>query len=257
MNKNTIELPTFKEIEADLFRNMQEVYADAFRELLQKLDQQIAETRDKSRFQMKDKRSVTIGSLFGNVEFTRNYYFDRHSHEYVFLLDRALQFDGALGLSPLLRESAVELAVKGTSYRQAAESIELLLGYRALSHETIRQHLLEAESIRKDAPSDPKRQVLFVEVDGLFVKRQGARQKGREEKIAAIHEGWKRSGKRVELVGKRHYHHTGKGPFWEGFEAFLMDTYDYSPDRHYRHQRGRRAMDHCLPGPFQKCLLLH
>ena len=34
------------------------------------------------------------------------------------------------------------------------------------------------------------RPVLFVEVDGLYVKRQKQRIKGREEKIAAVHEGW-------------------------------------------------------------------
>ncbi|WP_268761494.1 UPF0236 family transposase-like protein [Caldibacillus debilis] len=39
--------------------------------------------------------------------------------------------------------------------------------------------------------------VLFVEVDGLYIKRQGKRKKGKEEKIAAVHQGWERSGNLV------------------------------------------------------------
>ncbi|MED1437406.1 UPF0236 family protein [Aeribacillus composti] len=39
--------------------------------------------------------------------------------------------------------------------------------------------------------------------------RQGKRKKGKEEKIAAIHQGWEVSGKRVRLKNKRHFIHRG------------------------------------------------
>ena len=45
----------------------------------------------------------------------------------------------------------------------------------------------------------PMRPVLFIEVDGLYVKRQKKRIKGREEKIAADHEGWLVNGQRRGL----------------------------------------------------------
>ena len=48
-------------------------------------------------------------------------------------------------------------------------------------------------------------------------------------KIAAVHEGWSRNGKRTSLVNKKHYVHKGKAPFWEGFETFLLDQYGYDP----------------------------
>jgi len=38
---------------------------------------------------------------------------DRQSKKYIYLLDQHLQFDGAKGLSPLVKEMAMELAVEG------------------------------------------------------------------------------------------------------------------------------------------------
>ena len=49
-------------------------------------------------------------------------------------------------------------------------------------------------------PSQPipyQKKVLFIETDGLYTKRQGEKRKGKEEKIAAIHEGWEMNGKRA------------------------------------------------------------
>lgn len=231
MIKNNTHLPTLKEIETDLFRLLQETYGDVLSQLLMNFDGEIAQSRDKKRFQLKDKRPIVMDCMFGSIEIRRNYYLDREKGEYVFLLDRHLEFDGAKGLSPLVQEAAMELAVTGTSYRHASKTLELLLGYSVLSHEAIRQHLLQTEVIPNTSVM-PARRVLFVEVDGLYVKRQGKRSKKREEKIAAVHEGWKVNGKRTELIGKRHYHHDGKQPFWEGFESFLMDTYGYDPTEH-------------------------
>src|SRR5690625_1033957 len=182
MIKNNMKLPTLKEIETDLFRTLQQTYSDAFTQLLTELDQIIAENRDKDRFQLKDKRKMTMDSLFGSIEVSRNYYYDRESGSYVSLLDRHLQFEGAKGLSPLVQEMAMELAVEGQSYRHASHTLEKLLGYSVISHESIRQHLLQTEVIQNSSVV-PMRPVLFVEVDGLYVKRQKQRIKGREEKI--------------------------------------------------------------------------
>lgn len=232
MFKNITKLPTMKEIESDLFRTLQETYSDVFQQLLTDLDQLLAEQRDKARFQMKDKNSMTIDSLFGPVEIKRNYYYDRQNGNYIYLLDHQLQFDGAKGLSPLVQEMAMELAVEGPSYRHAASTLEMLIGYSVMSHETIRQHLLQTEVVPRPS-SAPKKRVFFVEVDGLYVKRQKGGRRGREEKIAAVHEGWIVNGKRTSLIAKRHYVHKGKEPFWEGFERFLIDTYGYNPTAHF------------------------
>jgi len=227
-----MKLPTLKEIETDLFRTLQQTYSDVFQQFLTELDQQLAENRDKARFQLKDKRVMTMDSLFGSIEVNRNYYYDRENKKYVCLLDQHLQFKGAKGLSPLVQEMAMELAVEGQSYRSASHTLEKILGYSVISHESIRQYLLQTEVMQSPSVT-PMRPVLFVEVDGLYVKRQKKIIKGREEKIVAVHEGWLVNGQRTELLNKRHYVHEGKQPFWEGFESFLIDTYGYNPSVHF------------------------
>lgn len=235
MQNNTTKLPNLKEIEQMLWRELQETYAKALEDILINIDNQLAESRDKKRFRMVDRRKTSISSLYGEIQFKRYYYRDREKEEHVFLLDRCLEFEGEGGFSPLVEEAAIQFAVTAPSYRKAENLLESLLGYSVMSHETIRQHLLKVIQIPKDRES-LERPVLFVEVDGLYIKNQGKgkRKKGREKKIAAVHQGWIKNGKRVKLKGKRHYvHEEGSGPFWEGFETFLMDTFDYDPTNHF------------------------
>lgn len=232
MKKDTIHLPTLKELEKDLFVILQKTFGDVLTTVLEEMDQHISERRDKKRFYLKDKRSVEMDTSFGPISINRNYYQDREKGGYVYLLDQYLEFEGSKGFSPLVETMAMEMAVQGTSYRHASSMLEKLLGYKVISHEAIRQHLLQTEvNFRK--PTDQLRKVLFVEVDGLYVKRQRGKRKGREEKIAAVHEGWMVNGKRTSLIAKRHYVHKGKEPFWEGFESFLMANYNYNPKEHF------------------------
>ena len=182
MKQNNINYPTLKEIETDLFRVLQQSFSDVFSKLLIELDQQLAKSRDKARFQMKDKRLAVIDSMFGSIEVKRNYYYDRINKKYVFLLDQHLQFDGSKGLSPLVQEMAMELAVEGTSYRQAPNTLDKLLGYKVISHESIRQHLLQTEVV-PSAPVEPIRNVLFVEVDGLYEKDSVEKNEVSEKRI--------------------------------------------------------------------------
>lgn len=232
MQKDNIQLPTLKELEKELFITLQKTFGDVLTKVLEEMDQQIAETRDKKRFYLQDKRSIEMDTSFGSIIFKRNYYKDREKGGYVYLLDQYLGFEGSKGFSPLVETMAMEMAVQGTSYRHASSMLEKLLGYKVISHETIRQHLLQTE-VSFIKPTDQVRKVLFVEVDGLYVKRQRGKRRGREEKFASVHEGWMVNGKRTSLIAKRHYVHKGKEPFWVGLERFLMDNYNYSPNEHF------------------------
>lgn len=229
---NIISYITMKELEQCTYRALQESFSQVMNQTLLTFDQEIAENRDKKRFHLKDKRPLKFESVFGRVEVQRNYYQDRETGKYVYLLDQYLAFDGAKGMSPVVQDLAIELAVTGVSYRQAGRAIEKLLGYPVISHEGIRQQLLNTEVV----PSEPvslEQEVLFAEVDGLYTKSQEKNKKGKEMKISAVHQGWEVNGKRTRLIDKRHYIHDGNLPFWEGFEQFLMDTYDYDPTRHH------------------------
>src|SRR5690625_2822631 len=135
-------------------------------------------------------------------------------------------------MSPVVQDLAIELAVSGVSYRQASDALEKILGYTVISHEVIRQQVLNTEITTKEKQKvDAK--VIFVEVDGLYTKSQEKGSKGRELKIAAVHQGWEMNGKRAKLKDKQHFIHTGKLPFWEEFEQYLMATFEYNPTRHH------------------------
>lgn len=231
--KDIITTITMKELEQMTFRILQECFSQVMAEILVEFDTIIAETRDKKRFYLKDKRPLKFESVYGSIELERNYYQDRETGEYVFLLDQYLNFDGTKGMSPVVQELAIELAVTGVSYRQAGQALEKLLGYPVISHEGIRQQLLNTEVLPEEAVVPLQQDVLFVEVDGLYTKRQRHKRKGKEEKIAAVHQGWQVENNRAKLVGKRHYVHQGTHPFWEGFETFLMETYAYDPTKHH------------------------
>src|SRR5699024_5127050 len=144
------------------------------------------------------------------------------------LLDQHLDFDGGKMMSPVVQDLAIELAVSGVSYRQASDAIEKLLGYPVISHEGIRQQMLNTEVVPKEKQKLDS-EVIFVEVDGLYTKSQEKGKKGRELKISAIHQGWEMNGKRAKLINKQHFIHKGVLPFWEEFEYFLMDTFEYNP----------------------------
>jgi len=72
MNKDITEFPNSKQIEQILWSKLQEIFSKALKSLLEDMDQQIAEERDKKRFRLLDKRKLQIVSLFGEVEMKRN-----------------------------------------------------------------------------------------------------------------------------------------------------------------------------------------
>jgi hypothetical protein len=231
MQQNSTDWPNLKQLEQLLWRQLQETFSVVMKRLLEEIDQQIAEARDKKRYRLLGKRPLSFTSLFGELSMKRTYYRDRTDGGCVYLLDRYLNLAKAAHLSPMIEETAIELAIQGPSYRKAAQALETFLGYPGMSHETIRQHLLEISALPK-AREPVQRQVLFVEVDGLYVKHQGKGKRGKEEKIAAVHQGWEVNGKRVRLKNKRHFIYRGGKPFWEAFEDFLIAHYAYDPTVH-------------------------
>nr|WP_026500044.1 UPF0236 family protein [Caldibacillus debilis] len=52
MNKDITEFPNLKQIEQILWNKLQEIFSKALKSLLEDMDQQIAEERDKKRFRL-------------------------------------------------------------------------------------------------------------------------------------------------------------------------------------------------------------
>ncbi|GCL74782.1 hypothetical protein PN4B1_47640 [Paenibacillus naphthalenovorans] len=126
MSHFTTIMPTMKELEQWIFRKMQEEFASAMKKVLEMLDQQILEQRDRERYRVKEEREASVNTVFGNIRFKRRLYHDRQSGKYVYLLDRMFQFEGRGKVSPYLEETAIVFASQGPSYRDSAKRLEQL-----------------------------------------------------------------------------------------------------------------------------------
>ncbi|OUM93061.1 MAG: hypothetical protein C6P37_01040 [Caldibacillus debilis] len=58
MNKDITEFPNLKQIEQILWNKLQEIFSKALKSLLENMDQQIGEERDKKRFRLLDRRKL-------------------------------------------------------------------------------------------------------------------------------------------------------------------------------------------------------
>ena len=163
-----------KELEQITYRALQESFSQVMAQKLREQDETIASGRDKKRFYLKDKRVLRFESVFGLVELKRNYYQDKETGKYVSLLDQYLNFDGIKGMSPVVQDLAIELAVTGVSYRQASDAMERLLGYPVISHEGIRQQLLNTGKICPVGTGSS-----FCGSRWSLYKKSGRRQKGK------------------------------------------------------------------------------
>lgn len=239
MNNHIRNLPTFKELEQDLFKKLQGVYQSALVSMLEEIDLLLRDYRDFGRFQNRERQKCTIGTMFGPITIKRRIYVDREKGERVALLDSYLEFSGSDTLSPFLTEMAVKWAVKGPSYRDARDRFCDLLGYQVMSHEKIRQEVLkiEAKGIenQQDVHEEKKAvDVLFLEVDGLHAHKQNSERSTREIKIGIAHEGWELrhpSSNEYVLQNKSYWHTLGKGDeFWESFSRYLYNQYDIKED---------------------------
>src|SRR5699024_10249657 len=165
MRNDINNLPILKEIEQNLFQELQSVYQNILVSLLEEIDVWLRDHRDFNRFENREMQECIMGTMFGSIKINRRKYVDRETGDRVALLDQYLQFNGSDTLSPFLTEIVVKWAVKGPSYRDARDRFYYLLGYQSLRHEKIRQEVLKIElKSVKDKTKHPK------DVDTLFAK---------------------------------------------------------------------------------------
>lgn len=213
---------TFKEIEKEIFKMICEVGRDLTKEILEKYDQHLHETRNKAEFRDKGCRRSTIKTVYGEVSYERHVYQMRDEYgisHCVYLLDKNLN----LNRIGLISENYVELLISSItemSYRNCAEKVSETTGL-PISHtgvwnviqtlgeklENDEKELVETgkqERIRgeREAP------VLFEEADGVWLNLQGKDRKRRhfpkaEMKAAIAYDGWVKEGSgRYSLDGK-------------------------------------------------------
>src|SRR5699024_7230436 len=96
--KNKDELPTLKEMEINLFKELQDIFLDAILSILEEFDSWLMDNRDFKRFENREKQKTTQATMFGEITINRRVYLDRYTGDRVDLLDQYLDYDGESSL---------------------------------------------------------------------------------------------------------------------------------------------------------------
>lgn len=231
------------ELEQLMWNAALETFQQSMVEILSMIDVYLMATRDKGRYEYKEKKESTYVTMLGTITINRRYYWDKDNKEWVYLLDRTLGFAGRERVSLGLKELVVLWATKGPSYRDVQDRLKDLFGYQVLSHEKIRQILIQVSDALKlkntafSEKSTFKRHVdiLFIEADGFWtgVQRKGRKsRRKRETHMIVVHEGWERrqgQGKKADYRLKNPMYITAiagkEEDIWE--ETWLRIAQEY------------------------------
>lgn len=211
-------------------------FREVVREVLETLDQALLETRDSQRYEVKQFSERGFETGLGYLRFERRQYWDRDKQDWAYLLDEVLQIPQGQRVSDWLKARAVEAAADARSYRGAADEIQRQFGYRALSHESIRQYTMQvgevlAQQMARPQAEKQKRQarLVFVEADGFWPGMQQRRK--REVRVAVSYEGWeKRSpgSEALSLIHRQDMVIPWGEDVWEQVQEQLELEYDLS-----------------------------
>ncbi len=183
----------FNDLEKLLWTSVLETFQQSMVEILLMIDNFLMAKRDTRRYEYKEKKDRTIDTIVGSITISRRYYWDRDEKDWVYLLDQVLGIEKGKQISGTLKELVVNWATRGPSYRDVSRRLEEVFGGRLLSHEKIRQVLIEtSESIKKELHIQKKKVgAIFIEADGFWTGMQGnGRRKKKETYMVVVHEGW-------------------------------------------------------------------
>lgn len=214
----------FNSLEKEIYSIGCQMAREMLQSILETLDAELSNERDKSKYRNKGKRQTTIKTLMGEVPLSRTVYKtkdDDGNKAFLYLLDEYMGMDTIGLVSTNLAEKIVQNAII-SSYRNTSKNISELTGQR-ISHSGVwnvvqalgtklkeeEDHLAKlAENNRLCGETEVP--VLFEEADGVYINIQGKDRPDSgnklEMKVAVTYEGWKEaSAGRYELVNKNAY----------------------------------------------------
>lgn len=212
---------TFKELEQEIFRKACRYGVLLTQIILEEMDRELHEGRDKKKYRDKGLRRTTIKTVYGEVEYSRHVYrtTDEEGHRaYVYLLDAEMGMEKIGLISTNLAEKIAVCAAE-EPYRKAAGSITGTCGQsvsaggvwnvvQKLGGKISEEEEKQVRQMEGDVPEGRREiKVLFEEMDGVWLKMQGKGHKKlpkQEMKVSVIYEGWKKDGgNRSSLCGKK------------------------------------------------------
>jgi len=244
VNENLI---SFKELEQKIFNYVCELAREMTQIMLESYDDELAGSRDRTKYRDKGKRSTTIKTVYGEVEYKRRVYqtfLEDGRKAHVYLLDNTMKMD-KIGLISTNLAEKVAMTVTESPYRVTSDIINSTCGQSisATGIWNLMQHLGERISeeeayIVKQMNADQSEgtkeiPVLFEEMDGVWLSMQDEKHKKmkkQEMKVFTMYEGWdaeKEKQNRSTIVGKTMLAGMEKSTeFHEKREACIRNKYN-------------------------------
>jgi hypothetical protein len=241
--KSAEEFKSFmRELDKVLLRQALELARKWYQEIVEQLDELIAEQRGKD-LSIEHFRSVWYQTLLGTIKVKRRQYREKGGR-YRYLLDEMIGMEKNWHITVAVQELASELTTF-MPYRRSAEVLRKASSID-LAHQTIWRiiariadpYIEKAKEELKwfmetgEIPEGENKKAcrLMVEADGVILSLQREKEKKAEVKLGIAYEGWERIGKdRYKTVNKTTFADiAGEQAFWAGMSLKLQKKYDLS-----------------------------
>ena len=240
-------LISFKELEQKIFDYVCELGREITQIMLESYDNELASTRDRKKYRDKGKRSTTIKTVYGEVEYQRRVYqtvLEDGKKAHVHLLDEAMQMD-KIGLISTNLAEKIAMTVTESPYRITSEIINSTCGQsisasgvwnlmQRLGEKISEEEAYAVKQMNADQSEGTEEiPVLFEEMDGVWLSMQDEnhkKMKKQEMKVFTMYEGWdaeKEKQNRSTIVGKTMLAGMEKSAeFHEKREACIRNKYN-------------------------------
>lgn len=219
---------SLKNSEISMFsRNLRDVFDEVGRKtlvgILESIDTSIFEDpRRKIEYETKDLRKRTIITDYGNIEYTRRYYRNKRTKEYVYLADEKMGIEKNERITKDVESKIIELA-HDISYLKTGKKV---VGNEIISPTTV-MHKVRKEELKIEVQEEKKKvKRLYIEADEDHVSERG--NKIGMPKLIYVHEGNYQKGKRNILKNVHYIGSLGKNSedLWLEVAEYIDKKYD-------------------------------
>lgn len=232
-----MEEPTrFAELEATLKDASNSGMAAVMQAILEEYDTVLRDVPHRSQrytIQRHDDRSLI--TTFGDVRYSRTYYWDKEARRHVYLLDEAICLPPDEHFS---EQAEIELLVEATktSYQHAADSLRTRDQTVSKTAVMNKVHAVVEEMPIEEAPVRKRCQYLYIEADEDHIDRQKAEEEKRGScllgKMIYVYEGkedvckGRRKLVRPFYFGGLYAGSPANGQLWDRVQEYIRKTYD-------------------------------
>lgn len=219
---------SIKESEISIFsRELRKVFDEAGRKtlvgILESIDTILFEnTRRKIEYETKDFRKRTLMTDYGNIEYTRRYYRNKQTKEYIYLADEKMGIEKNERIAKDVESKIIEFA-HDLSYSKTGKQV---VGNEIISPTTV-MHKIRKEELKVETPEEKKQiKRLYIEADEDHVSERG--NKIGMPKLIYVHEGNYTKGKRNILKNVHYIGCLGKNSeeLWLEVAEYIDKKYD-------------------------------